>query len=72
MSLLLQVFWYKDASVVGNAVLPGYSSLSALTYSSLAEVQKFITLRPFVLSEIVNNRWKDEKLIYVFPIYAPT
>jgi hypothetical protein len=38
MSLLLQVFWNKDAPVVENAVLPGYSSLSALTYNSLADV----------------------------------
>jgi hypothetical protein len=37
-SLLLQVFWNEDAFVVENAVLPDCSSLSALTYSSLADV----------------------------------
>jgi hypothetical protein len=55
-----------------NAVLPGCSSLSALTYNSWADVQKFITLRPFVLSGSVNNRWKAEKLFCVCPIYSPT
>jgi hypothetical protein len=49
--------------MVENAVLPGCSSLSALTYSSLADVKKFITPRLFVVSGSVNNRWKGEKLI---------
>jgi hypothetical protein len=44
--------------MVKNAVLTNCSSLSALTYSGLAEVQKFITLRPFVVSGNVNSRWK--------------
>jgi hypothetical protein len=65
--LLLQVFWNEDASVVKNVVLPGCSILSALTYSILADVQKFITLRPFVVSGSVNNHWKAEKLFYVCP-----
>jgi hypothetical protein len=68
MSLLWQVFWNKEASVVKNVVFPGGSSLSALTYNSLAEVQKFITLRPFVVSGSVNNRWNTEKLLYVCPV----
>jgi hypothetical protein len=72
MSFLLQVFWNKEASVVKNAVFPGCSSLSALTYSSLADVQKFITLRPFLVSGSLNNRWKAEKLLYVCPVYALT
>jgi hypothetical protein len=71
-SLLLQVFWNTEASVVKNTVFLGCSSLSALTHSSLAEIQKFITLRPFVASGGVNNRWKAEKLLYVFPVYALT
>jgi hypothetical protein len=58
--------------MVKNAVFPVCSSLSALTYSSLAEVQKFITPRPFVVSGCVNNRWKDEKLLYVYHVYALT
>jgi hypothetical protein len=37
-SLLLQVFWKEDASVVENADLLGRSSMSALTYISLADV----------------------------------
>jgi hypothetical protein len=37
-SFLLQVFWNKEASVVKNVVFPGCSRLSALTYSSLADV----------------------------------
>jgi hypothetical protein len=36
----------------------GCSSLSALTYNSLDDVQKFITLRPFIVSESVNTCWK--------------
>jgi hypothetical protein len=55
--------------VAKNAVFPCCSSLSALTYSSLAEVQKFITLRPLDLSGSVNNCWKDEELLYVWPVY---
>jgi hypothetical protein len=38
MSLLLQVFWNKEAFMVKNAIFPGYSSLSALTYNGLANV----------------------------------
>jgi hypothetical protein len=72
MRLLLKVFWNEDASVVKTAVLPGYSSLSTLAYSSLTEIQKFITLRPFSVSWSVNNRWKYEKILYVCPVYAPT
>jgi hypothetical protein len=63
--LLLKVFGNKEASVVKNAVFPGCFSLSALMYSSLAEVQKFITLRPLAVSGSVNNRWKAEELLYV-------
>jgi hypothetical protein len=58
--------------MVTNAVFSGCSSLSALTYNILADVQKFITLRPFIVSESVNNRWKAEKLLYVCPIYSLT
>jgi hypothetical protein len=35
-SFLLKVFWNEDAFVVKTAVFPGYSSLSARTYSSWA------------------------------------
>jgi hypothetical protein len=72
MSLLLQVFWNGDVYVVKHEVFPGCSSLAALTYSSLANVQKFITLRPFIGSGSVINRWKEEKLLYVFTVYTPT
>jgi hypothetical protein len=58
--------------MVKNAVFPGCSSLSALTYNSLADVQKFITLRPLAVLGIVNNHWKAEELLYVWPVYAPT
>jgi hypothetical protein len=54
-SFMLEVFWHEGASVVENVVLPGCSSLTALTYSSLADVQKFITLRTLVISGSVNN-----------------
>jgi hypothetical protein len=64
MSFLLQVFWNDDASVVKNEVVPGGSSLSAQTYSSLSDVQKFITLRPFILSVRVNNRRKHKRVFY--------
>jgi hypothetical protein len=72
MSFLLQVFGNKEASVVKNAVFPGCFSLSSLTYSSLTEVQKSITLRPLAISGSINNHWKAEKLRYVCPVYAPT
>jgi hypothetical protein len=71
MNFMLQVFWNKEASVVKNVVFTGCSSLSALTYNSLAEVQKFITLTLFVILGRVNNRWKAEKLLYVCLVYAP-
>jgi hypothetical protein len=58
--------------VVKNAVFPGCSSLSALTYNSLADVQKLVTLRPFIVSGSVNARWKDEKLLYVCHVDAQT
>jgi hypothetical protein len=59
-------------SLVQNAIFPGCSSLTALTYSNLADVQKFITLRPFIVSMSVNNRWKAERLLYVCHVYAQT
>jgi hypothetical protein len=37
-SLLLQVFWNDEASMIKNEVVLGGSSLSAQTYSSLADV----------------------------------
>jgi hypothetical protein len=58
--------------MVKNAVFPGCTSLSALTYSSLTDVQKFITLRPFVVSVSVNNRWKAEKSLYICSVYDLT
>jgi hypothetical protein len=69
---LLQAFWKDVMSVVENAVFLGCSSLSALTYSSLADVQKFITLRPFIISESVNTCWESEKLPYVCHVHAQT
>jgi hypothetical protein len=53
-----------------NAVFLGCSSLLALTYNSLADVQKSITHRPFIVSGSVNNHWKDETLLYVCYVYA--
>jgi hypothetical protein len=50
--------------VVKNTIVPGGSSLAAQTYSSLADVQKFITLRLFVVSGRVNNRWKEQEVFY--------
>jgi hypothetical protein len=72
MSFLLPVFWNDDISMVEHAVFLGCSSLIALTYSSLADVKKFITLRLFIGSGSLNNRSKAEKLLYVCPVYAPT
>jgi hypothetical protein len=72
MSFLLQVLWNDDACVVKNTVFPGFSTLTALTYNSLADVQKFITLRPFIGSGSLNNCSKAEKPIYICPVYAPT
>jgi hypothetical protein len=71
MSLVLQVFGDDNASVVKNAVSPGGSILSVQTYSSLADVQKLITLRPFIVSGRVNNRWKDERVFYNYCIGLP-
>jgi hypothetical protein len=70
-SLLLQVFWNKEASVVKNAVFPGCFSLSALTYSSSSDVQKFITLRPFIVLVHVNNRRKDKRVFYNYCMGLP-
>jgi hypothetical protein len=70
--LLLQVFWNKETSMGKNAVFPDCFRLSALTYSRMAEVQKFITLSPLSVSGSVNNCWKAEKLFYVCPVYALT
>jgi hypothetical protein len=72
MSLLLPVFWNDAVSVVERAVFSGCSSLTALTYNSLADVQIFITLIPIIGSGSLNNCWKAEKLLYVYPVYAPT
>jgi hypothetical protein len=71
MSLVLQVFGDDNASVVKNAVSPGGSILSVQTYSSLSDVQKLITLRPFIVSGRVNNRWKDERVLYNYCIGLP-
>jgi hypothetical protein len=71
-SFLLQVFWNDKASLVVNAVLPTCSSLSALTYSSLTDVQEFIILRPFIVSGSVNTCWKEKKLLYVCHVHAQT
>jgi hypothetical protein len=72
MSFLLQVFCNKEASMVKIAVFLGCFSLLALTYSSLAGVQEFITLRPLAVSGSVNNRWKVEEPLYVWHVYAMT
>jgi hypothetical protein len=71
-SFLLHVLWNDDVYVVEHAIFPGCSSLIALTYSSLADVQKFIPLRLFIGSRSLNNCWKDEKLLYICYVYAPT
>jgi hypothetical protein len=63
-SLVLQVFRDDNALVVKNTVFLGGSRLSAQTYSSFADVQKVITLKPFVISGWVNNRWKEERVFY--------
>jgi hypothetical protein len=71
MSFFLPVFWNDDVSMVEHAVFPGCSRLTALTYNSLADIQKFITVRPFIGSGNLNNRWKSEKLLYVCPVCGP-
>jgi hypothetical protein len=68
---VLQVFWDDDVSVVKNTVFPGGSSLSAQTYNSLADVQKFITLRPFIVLGHVNNHWKEGRVFYNYCIGIP-
>jgi hypothetical protein len=67
-SLVLQVFWDDNVSVVKNEVFPCSSSLSAQAYSSLADVPKFIALKPFIVSSCVNNRWKEERVFYNYYI----
>jgi hypothetical protein len=57
--------------VVKNTVFPGGSSLSAQTYNSLADVQKFITLRPFIVLGHVNNQWKEGRVFYNYCIGIP-
>jgi hypothetical protein len=41
--------------MVKNTVFPGCSSLSMQSHSTLADVQKIITLRPVVISSSVNT-----------------
>jgi hypothetical protein len=47
------------------SVLLDCFNLSAQRYKSLDDVQKFITLKPFIVSGSLNNRWKYEKLFYI-------
>jgi hypothetical protein len=54
--------------VVKNAVFLGGSSLSAQTYRSLADVQKFITPKLFIISRSLNNYEKAEKVLHDFSI----
>jgi hypothetical protein len=54
--------------VVQKAVFPCGSSLSAQTYGSSIDVQKFITLRLFIVSRCTNNRWKQERVFYNYYI----
>jgi hypothetical protein len=51
--------------MVKNVVFPGCSSLTALTYSSLADIQKFITLRPFIASSF-NGQKVELKVAVTF------
>jgi hypothetical protein len=44
------------------------SNLSVQVYNRMIDIQKFITLRPFIVLGSVNNRWKDEKLLYIFSV----
>jgi hypothetical protein len=67
-SLVLQFFWDDNVLVVKNAVVPDGSSLSAQTYNSLTDVQKLITLRPFIISVRINNRSKEERVVYNYCI----
>jgi hypothetical protein len=68
MSFVLQVSRDDNVSGVKNAVVPGGSSLSAQAYSSLADVQKLITRRTFILSLRVNIRGKEERVSYIYCI----
>jgi hypothetical protein len=54
--------------VVQNAVFPGGCNLSAQPYSSLVNVQKFITPKPFIVSRRANNHWKEERDFYNYCI----
>jgi hypothetical protein len=38
---------------------------------SSADVQKFITLKPFIVSRHKNNRWKEERVFYNYCIGLP-
>jgi hypothetical protein len=72
MSFLLHVVWNDDVCVFKNAVFRDCSSLSALTYNRLTDVQKFITLKPFIVPVSVNTCWSARKLIYISHVYAQT
>jgi hypothetical protein len=61
-SLILQVLWDDNASVVKNVVFPGGYILSAQTYSSLSAVQEFITPKQFIVSRHADNRWQYQKV----------
>jgi hypothetical protein len=51
---------------------PGSSNLSALPYSSWADVPKFITLGSFIILGSVNIRWKAEKLFLHLSCLMPS
>jgi hypothetical protein len=71
MSLVLQIFWDGNSWVVKNTVFPGGCSLSAQPYSSLANIQKFITPKLFIVLRRENNRWKEERVFYNYCIGLP-
>jgi hypothetical protein len=50
--------------MVKNAVFPGGCSLSSQNYSSSVDVQKFITIKLFIVSRRVNNHWKEDRVSY--------
>jgi hypothetical protein len=39
-------------------------SLLSIQFQQMVDFQKFIIPKPFIVSGRVNNRWKDEKLVY--------
>jgi hypothetical protein len=67
-SLVLQVFWDDNASVVKNVVFLGGSVCQHRLTAAELMFKNSLTPKPFTLSGRVNNCWKEERVLYNYCI----